>query len=151
MANFSILSQCTQIHLLTTLVIWIQLIQNSSNFFQNWRGRSWGAMGHIIKYIRHIKNWYTQPSSEIFKGISFGTRLVNLGGGNPPWVLEKISSQQCKTFTNGGYDTWLCYKTLIKLYFNHHMWFWGQIGIQGNSMNLLVILRFQPPMVDDSK
>ena len=83
-----------------------------------------------------------------FQGISFGTRLVNLGGGNPPWVLEQISSQHCTTFTNGGYDNWIFYWKLIKLYLKHHMWLLGRIGIQGNSMNLLVILRFQPPMVD---
>ena len=84
-------------------------------------------------------------------GIIFRTRLVNLGGGNPPWVLEQISSQHYTYFTNGGYDTCICYQTLIKLYLKHHMWFWGRIGIQENSMNLLVVLRFQPPMVDDSK
>ena len=151
MANSSILSQYTQIHLLTTLVIWIQLIQNYSKCFKNWWGRSWGVMGHIRTYIRYIINWYTQPWSSIFKGIIFGTRLVNLGGGNPPRVLEQISSQHCTTFTNGGYGTWIYYKTLIKLYFKHHIQFLGRIWIQENSMNLLVVLRFQPPMVDDSK
>ena len=134
-----------------TLVIWIQLIQNSSNWFQTWWGRSWGVMGHIRTYMIHIINWYAQPCSAICKGISFETRLVNLGGGNPPWVLEQVSSQHCTTFTNGGYDNCICYNTLIKLYFKQNMCFWGRICIQGNSMNLLVILRFQPPMVDDSK
>ena len=108
-------------------------------------------MGHIITYIKHIIKLYTKPCSAICKGKSFGTRLVNLGGGNPPWVLEQISSKNCTKFTNGGYDTWIYYQTLIKVYLKHNMWFWGRIGIQGNSMNLLVILRFQPPMVDDSK
>ena len=108
-------------------------------------------MGNIITYTRNIINLYTQPWSAIFRGISFGARLVNLGGADPPWVLEQISSQRYTTFTNGGYDTWLFYNTLIKLNFKHNMWFLGRIGIQENSMNLLVVLRFQPPMVDDSK
>ena len=64
-------------------------------------------MGNIITYIINIINLYTQPWYEIFKGLSSGTRLVNLGGGNPPWVLEQISSQHYTTFTNGGYDTWI--------------------------------------------
>ena len=57
--------------------------QNSSNCFQTWWRRLWGMMGHMRTYIIHIINWYTQPWSEIFKGRSFGTRLVNLGAGNP--------------------------------------------------------------------
>ena len=86
-----------------------------------------------------------------FKRRSFGTRLVNLGGGNPPWVLEQISSKHCTNSTNGWYETWIFYNTLIKLYFHHYMWFLGRIGIQDNSRNLLVILRLKPPMVDGSK
>ena len=108
-------------HQISTLGIWIQLIPNSSNYFKNWWGRSWGVMGHIKTSIRHLINWYTQPWSTICKGRSFRTRLVNLRGGNPPWVLEQISSKKCKNFTNGGYDTWICYNKLIKLYFHHHM------------------------------
>ena len=107
-----------------------------------------GTYDHIYQTYNQL---IYQPWSTICKGRRFGTRLVNLGGVNTPWVLEQISSKHCTTFTNGGNDTWIYYHTLIKLYLNHHMCFLGRIGIQENSMNLLVVLRFQPPMVDDSK
>ena len=52
--------------------------------------------------IWHIINWYTKPWFSICKGRSFRTRLVNLGGGNPLWVLEQISSKHWKTMLMVG-------------------------------------------------
>ena len=49
----------------------------------------------------HIYQTYNQliyPCSSIFKGISFGTRPVNLGGGNPAWVLEQIAPNALKLY-----------------------------------------------------
>ena len=71
------------------------------------------------------------------QGKKFQDKTSQFGRWKSPWVLEKISSQHYTNFTNGGYDTWIYYKTLIKLYLKHHMWFWGRVGIQVNSMNLL--------------
>ena len=103
----------------------------------------------------HIYHTYNQLiySSMVcnFQGNKFWNKTSQFGRWKSPWFLRQISSQHCTTFTNGGYDTCIYYQTLIKLYFQHNMWFLGGIGIQENSMNLLVVLRFLPPMVDDSK
>ena len=104
---------------------------------------------------QHIYQTYNQliyPTMVCnFQEKNFRDKTSQFGRWKSPLGPGTISSQHCTNFTNGGYDSWIYYNTLIKVYLKHHMWFWGRIGIQGNSMNLVVILRFQPPMVDDSK
>ena len=78
----------------------------------------------------NIIKLYMQLGYAICKGRSSRTRLVNLGGGNPPRVLEQISSKHCTKYTNGWYDTLICYNKLIKVYFQNYMWFLGRVGIQ---------------------
>ena len=116
MANSSILSQCIQIHLLTTLVIWIPLIPKFLQFISNLVRKILRGDGTHL----HIYQTYNQliyPTMVFnFQGNKFWDKTSQFVGGNTPWVLEQISSQHCTTFTNGGYDTCIYYNTLIKLY-----------------------------------
>ena len=149
--NYSIISQCTQIQLLTTLVKWIQLIPKFLQLLLKLMGKVLRGYGTYEKIYKKYNQLIYPNMFWNFQGNNFRDKISQFGRWKSPWVLEQLSSQHCTNFTNGGYDTWIYYQTLIKLYLKHHMWFWGWIGIQENSINLLVVLRFQPPIINDSK